>query len=407
MNGTCIIIGASHAGIQMAVGVRQEGWQGRILLIGDEPSLPYHRPPLSKAYLKGESEVAIIHPQASLDKYGIEFLPSTRVSRIDRQAHEVLLDNHQRLAYTKLALCTGARLRRLGIKGGELAGVHYLRDLADADRLRAELPGARTAVVIGAGYIGLETAATLRQLGLEVSVLEAAPRILGRSVDASVSAFFEALHRTHGVTIRTGCQVSELLGHERVEAVLCGDGTRYPADLVVIGIGVQANIELAKDVGLAIDDGILVDSHGRTSDADIVAAGDCTRFPSPHLRRMVRLECLANASDQARSAAATLCGHEKRHEALPWFWSDQYDTRLQIAGMVDEYECVVQRGDACAGSFSRFYLHDGVILSALCVNRPKEFIASKRLIATATRVDPLKLADETCDINAALPAQPA
>lgn len=407
MNGTCIIIGASHAGIQMAVGMRQEGWQGRIVLIGDEPLLPYHRPPLSKAYLKGEAEVAIIHSQANVEKHGIEFMPSTRVLQIDRQAHEVLLDNDQRLAYDKLALCTGARLRRLTIKGAELAGVHYLRDLADADRLRADLPQARSAVVIGAGFIGLETASSLRQLGLEVTVLEAAPRILERSVDTPVSAFFETLHAAQGVTILTGRQVSEIQGKGRVEAVLCSDGSSYPSDLVVIGIGVLANVELAQNAGLAIDDGILVDTYGRTSDPDIVAAGDCTRFPSHHLQRMARLECLANASDQARAVAASLCGKRKAHEALPWFWSDQYDTRLQIAGVADAYDRVVQRGEATSASFARFYLRDDVIICALCVNRPKEFIACKQLIASAARVVPDKLADDSCDINATRLSQPA
>lgn len=406
MNGTCIVIGASHAGIQMAVGMRQEGWQGRIVLIGDEPWLPYHRPPLSKAYLKGEVEVTFIHPQASMEKHDIEFMPSIRVLQIDRQAHEVLLDNNQRLAYDKLALCTGARLRRLNIKGADLAGVHYLRNLADADHLRSELPQARTAVVIGAGFIGLETAASLRQLGLEVTVLEAAPCILGRSVDARVSEFFETLHAMKGVTILTERQVSELQGKERVEAVLCSDGSRYPADLVVIGIGVLANAELAQEAGLTTDDGVIVDTHGRTSDPDIVAAGDCTRFPSRHLQRPVRLECLANASDQARSAAASLCGKNKAHEALPWFWSDQYEIRLQIAGVADTYDRVIQRGKTSDTSFSRFYLRDGMLLSTLCVNRPKEFIASKRLIITAARVDPDKLADDSCDINVALLSQP-
>lgn len=407
MKSTCIIIGASHAGIQLAVGLRQEGWQGRILLIGDEPCLPYHRPPLSKAYLKGESEVAVIHPPASLEKHAIEFLSATRVAQIDRQAREVVLENQTRLAYDKLALCTGARLRRLDIEGATLRGVHYLRDLADADRLRADLPKARTAVVIGAGYIGLETAASLRQAGLQVRVLEAAPRILGRSVDEPVSAFFEALHNSHGVDVHTGCQVAGLLGKDTVEAVLCADGTRYPADLVVIGIGVVANTDLAQEAGLEVDDGIVVDSRCRTADPDIVAAGDCTRFPSPQLQRQVRLECLANASDQARVAAATLCGNEKHHDALPWFWSDQYSTRLQMAGMVDDHRSVVQRGDVSVGSFSRFYLRDGVMLSALCVNRSKEFIACKRLIATASPVDPLKLSDETCEINSVLSALPA
>lgn len=407
MKSTCIIIGASHAGIQLAVGLRQEGWQGRILLIGDEPCLPYHRPPLSKAYLRGESEVAVIHPPASLEKHTIEFLSNTRVVQIDRQAREVVLENQTRLAYDKLALCTGARLRRLDIDGATLRGVHYLRDLADADRLRADLPSARTAVVIGAGYIGLETAASLRQAGLQVRVLEAAPRILGRSVDEPVSAFFQALHNSHGVDVHTGCQIAGLLGQDTVEAVLCADGTRYPADLVVIGIGVVANTELAQEAGLEVDDGIVVDSRCCTTDPDIVAAGDCTRFPSQQLQRQVRLECLANASDQARVAAATLCGNQKHHDTLPWFWSDQYATRLQMAGMVDDHGCVVQRGDVSEGSFSRFYLRDGVMLSALCVNRSKEFIACKRLIATASPVDPLKLADETCDINAVLSAQPA
>lgn len=407
MNATCIIVGASHAGIHLAVGLRQEGWPGRVLLIGDEPGLPYHRPPLSKAYLKGDSELAIIHPQASLDKHAIELLSNTRVTHIDRQTRHVVLSDHTRLAYDKLALCTGARLRRLPLKGSNLRGVHYLRDLADADRLRAELPTARNAVIIGAGYIGLETAASLRQAGLHVQVLEAAPRILGRSVDAPVSAFFQALHAAHGVTIETGCHVSELLGHVAVTGVLCSDGRRLDADLVVIGIGVQPNTELAEAAGLEVEDGILVDAHCRTRDPHIVAAGDCTRFPSHHLQRHVRLECLANASDQARVAAGTLCGVQKRHDALPWFWSDQYATRLQIAGMADGYDHVIQRGAMDSGSFCRFYLKGERMLSALCVNQAKAFIAGKRLIASGLPIDTQKLADEEFDIAALGPGLPA
>lgn len=400
MDTTCIIIGASHAGIQMAVAVRQEGWSGRIVLIGDEPSLPYHRPPLSKAYLKGEAELAIIHPQASLDKHAIEFIASTRVLNIDRPARQVQLDNGQVMPYDKLALCTGARLRRLNLSGATLEGVHYLRDLGDADRLRAQLPNARRAVIIGAGYIGLETAASLRQLGLDVTVLEAGARILERSVDAAVSEYFTALHARHDVAIHTGQQVSALLGSERVEAVQCSDGSRYPADLVVIGIGVQPNVELAQEAGLDVDNGILVDAQGRTADPDIYAAGDCTTFPSVHLQRLARLECLAHASDQARTAAANLCGKHQSYQALPWFWSDQYTTRLQMAGMAEKYDRVVQRGQTSADSFTRFYLADGVLVSALCVNRPKHFIASKRLIGELARLDPQKLADECCELSA-------
>ncbi len=407
MNTTCIIIGASHAGIQMAVAVRQEGWSGRIVLIGDEPSLPYHRPPLSKAYLKGEATLAIIHPQASLDKHAIEFIASTRVLKIDRPSRLVHLDNGQAMPYDKLALCTGARLRRLDVSGATRMGVHYLRDLADADRLRAQLPNARRAVIIGAGYIGLETAASLRQLGLEVTVLEAGGRILERSVDSAVSEYFTLLHARHDVTIHTGQQVSAILGSERVEAVQCSDGSCYPADLVVIGIGVQPNVELAQEAGLDVDNGIVVDAQGCTTDPAIFAAGDCTAFPSLHLQRRARLECLAHASDQARTAAANLCGKHQAYQALPWFWSDQYTTRLQMTGMAEKYDRVVQRGQTSADSFSRFYLAAGVLVSTLCVNRPKDFIASKRLIGEMAQLDLEKLADEGAELSTCVLGLPA
>ncbi|WP_028205156.1 NAD(P)/FAD-dependent oxidoreductase [Paraburkholderia nodosa] len=396
MSRTCIIVGASHAAAQLAPSLRQEGWDGRIVVIGDEPHLPYHRPPLSKGYLLGEKsrEELLIRSAQTYARFDIEFRLGERVTSIDRVGRAVTLASGESLAWHKLALCTGTRVRTVELPGGGLAGVHYLRGIADIDRIRGDvLPGKR-AVIVGGGYIGLETAAVLNQLGMRVSVLEMAPRVLARVTAPEVSAFFERVHREAGVEIHTGVVVARFEGSGRVEQVVSHDGGRWAADLVVIGVGVLPNVELAAQANLAIDDGIVVDACARTNDPDIVAAGDCTRHPSPWYGA-VRLESVPNATEQAKSAAAAVCGKSKPYAALPWFWSDQYDIKLQIAGLNQGYDTVVLRGDREAGhSFAAFYLKQGRLVAADCVNRPQEFMASKRLIAGQIEVDAAQLADE-------------
>lgn len=396
MERTCIIVGASHAAAQLAPSLRQEGWEGRIIVIGDEPHMPYHRPPLSKAYLLGEknSNDLLIRAEDAYNKLGIEFCLGEQVVAIDRERKSITLRDGASLAYDKLALCTGTRVRTVALPGAQLEGVHYLRGIADIDRIKRHVqPGGRAAIV-GGGYIGLETAAVLTRLGMHVTVLEMAPRVLARVTAPEVSAFFERVHREEGVDICTNVAVDRFEGSGHVKWIALGDGTVLPASLVVIGVGVLPNVELAKASGLDVDNGIIVDACARTSDPDIVAAGDCTMHPSPYYGR-IRLESVPNATEQAKAAAAALCGKDKPYRALPWFWSDQYDIKLQIAGLNAGYDEVVVRGTRDSGrSFSAFYLKDGRLVAADCVNRPQEFMLSKRLIAEGVAVEATRLADE-------------
>jgi len=405
--GRAVVVGASHAGAQLCGRLRQEGWAGEILLIGDEPYLPYQRPPMSKTYLAtttGIDDLLIRGPEF-YDKQGIT-IRHARVERIDRVGRHVVLGDGESVGYDKLALCLGARPRRLPVPGAELDGVHYLRTAADVEAIRATVTGSRRAVIVGGGYIGLETAASLRGLGLDVTVLEAAPRVLQRVTAPEVSDFFLRIHRAAGVEVRTAAAVAGLEGVGRVSAVRLADGEELAADLVIVGIGVEPNVELAQEAGLTVDDGVVIDAHSRTSDPDIVAAGDCATYHDPRYGR-VRLESVPSAGEQAKVAAATLCGRPEEISALPWFWSDQYDLKLQIAGLNTGYDEVVLRGDPEVDrEFTCFYLRQGELISADCVNRPQEFMFSKRVISGRVPVDPRRLSDPEIPIAAQLAPTP-
>lgn len=389
-----IVVGASHAGAQLAASLRQGGWTGEILLVGDEGTLPYQRPPLSKAYLAGKNSIGelAIRSAEFYVKQEIQ-LVDVRVDAIDRSAKHLLLSTGESLSYDKLALCTGARPRQLSVPGAELRGVFYLRTAADVELIReAAIPG-RRAVIVGGGYIGLETAASLRALGLEVIVLEAAGRVLERVTAPEVSEFFERIHRDEGVDIRTGTLVEGLSGDSQVREVQLATGESIRTDLVIVGIGVEPNTDLAADAGLLVDNGVLIDSHARTSDPDILAAGDCTSQDMARYGRRIRLESVASAGEQAKVAAATICGQSKEIAALPWFWSDQYDLKLQIAGLNTGYDEVVLNGDPGQGrDFTCYYLRGGELIAADCVNRPRDFMFSKRAIAQESAVGRAELA---------------
>ncbi len=390
-----VVVGAGHAGAQLCASLRQEGWTGEILVIGDEPALPYHRPPLSKTYLSGKAGLddLLIRPADFYAKQDIT-LRHGRVASIDRAAHTVTLSDGEQIGYAELALCLGARPRRLAIPGAELTGVHYLRDAADIEAIRAGLDGARRVVIIGAGYIGLETAASLRKLGIEVTVLETAERVLERVTAPQVSVFYDRVHREEGVDLRTGVTVTAIEGDDRVRGVRLADGGFVDADLVIIGIGVVPNTELAEAAGLTVDNGVVIDDHCRTDDPDIVAAGDCASHVMARYGRRLRLESVPNAGEHAKVAAATMCGKAKSISALPWFWSDQYELKLQIAGLNDGYDSVVLRGDPAAGrDFACFYFDGEQMIAADCVNRPKEFMFSRRAIGERLPIDRSLLAD--------------
>ena len=408
MNHLAIIVGASHAGSQLALSLRQGGWCGRILLIGDEHYLPYHRPPLSKDFLSGNKQAddLLIRPHALYEKNNIELQLDTNVLAIDRQQKQITLiqqSRQQNIGYDKLAICTGARIRLLPLPGIELSGIHYLRNLADVEAIRADLPAKGRGVIVGGGYIGLETAAMLRKMGHDITVLEAASQLLGRVAAKEIGEFYLALHRHHGVNVQTNIQIARFRGNKKIEHIELTDGTLISADFVVVGIGVLPNQELAAAAGLEVNNGILVDEFAQTSDPDIVAAGDCTRFHHP-LYGDIRLESVPNATEQAKIAAATLNGKLQAHHSIPWFWSDQYDCKLQIAGLSQGYDEVIIRGDTTIKtenppSFCAFYFKAGKLIAADCVNRPREFMLTKLWLQNRHTPSIDKLVDDSYELK--------
>jgi len=398
---TAVIIGGSHAASQLAPRLRQEGWEGRIIVVSDEQQVAYHRPPLSKTYLSGEktAEDLLIRKPAAYKKLNIEWLLNTRAESIDRDNKAVFLCSGDKLKYDKLALCTGARVRKINIAGASLPGIHYLRNLADAKNIRQDIKYGGRAVIIGGGYIGLETAALLRKLGMSVDILVHSHRILRRVTAAQVSDFFTRVHTEEGVQIHTNEIPDAFEGDDWVKSVDCASGKRFLADLVIIGIGVIPNTELAEACGLPVDDGIIVDEYAATEeDRDIVAAGDCTRHPNGIFNRILRLESVPNATEQAITAAATICGKIKPYKSVPWFWSDQYDLKLQMVGLNDDYDKVIIRGDIeNSHSFVAWYFNRGKLVAADCVNRPLEFRLAQQMLRNNKSLSPEELADESLE----------
>ncbi|WIM85897.1 FAD-dependent oxidoreductase [Candidatus Mycobacterium wuenschmannii] len=388
-----VVVGASHAGAQLAGNLRREGWAGEVVLIGDEGKLPYHRPPMSKAYLAGKSclDEILIRGAYFYAKQNIQLVDAT-VDSIDRNAGRVCLSTGDTVDYTKLALCIGARARRLPTPGAELLGIHYLRTAADVELIRAAAVPGRRVVIVGGGYIGLETAASLCSLGMQVTVLEATDRVLERVTAPVVSDFFTRIHRDAGVDIRTQAIVEAFTGNGMVQEVVLADGESLPADVVIVGVGVVPNTELASAAGLSVDNGIVIDDQARTSDPGIVAAGDCTSHVMARYGSRIRLESVASAGEQAKIAAATVCGKHSAIAALPWFWSDQYDLKLQIAGLNTGYDEVVLSGDPSRDrEFSCFYFRGGELIAADSVNRPRDFMFSKRAITNCLPIDRAEL----------------
>lgn len=393
-----VVVGGGHAAGQLVDCLRKEGHEGSITLVGEEPQLPYQRPPLSKKYLTGELAVerVLFRPRAVYEKNEIDLRLGRRVEHIDRDAATVTLSDGETLRWDGLALTTGARVVTLPLPGVDLEGVFYLRTLADVDALRAHCAAEADMVVVGGGYIGLEVAASGRKMGMNVTVLEAADRVMARVAGAPLSGYYQSLHQRHGVDIRCGAQVSALVGDgEKVAAVKTADDETFPADVVVIGIGIQPNVELATAAGLACDNGIVVDDCAVTEDERIVAAGDCTFHPSRIYGRSHRLESVHNALEQARSAAAALCGRRTAYDQVPWFWSDQYDVKLQIAGVCAGHDDIVARGRPEDDKFCLFYLRGGTLIACDAVNSPAEFMAARKLVGAdaAGDIDPDALAD--------------
>jgi 3-phenylpropionate/trans-cinnamate dioxygenase ferredoxin reductase subunit len=394
-----IIVGAGQAGAQAAVSLRQEGFDGRITLIGDEPVLPYQRPPLSKAYLSGElpRKRLYIKPAAFYDQEDIELIPGESISAIDPSQQLVSLNSGQLLPYNHLILATGGRARPLSCPGASHPRVYYLRTLADVETMQDKFTAGSRLVVIGGGYVGLELAAVAIKNGLQVTLLEAEPVVLGRVTSPEVGNFFEAVHRQAGVVLCCNTVVTAIENDEdndQVAVVVTSTGDRVLADLVVVGIGQLPNVELASGAGITCENGITVDEYGRTSIDNIYAAGDCASHPSLIYRQRMRLESVQNAIEQGKTAAATICGKDKPYAQLPWFWSDQYDLKLQTAGINRDYDQTLVRGDPESRSFAVFYLREGRLLAVDAINRPLEFVIARKIITQGIMVSAERLQDE-------------
>lgn len=393
MSETIVIIGAGHAGGRAAQALRAAGFAGRVVLVGEEKYPPYERPPLSKELIVTDAglEKARLHDPAWYEQNKIELKLGAPAESIDRAGRRVKVGGDW-IAYDKLMLTTGARVRKLPVPGAELSGVFYLRDFNDTQAIRARLaPGVR-AVVIGGGFIGLETAASAVKRGATVTVLEAADRLMGRAVAPEIGAWFAELHRKKGVDLRLGARIKAIEGEGKVERVAL-EGETIPADIVVIGIGIVPNVELAAAAGLEVGNGIAVDEFGRTSDPAIWAAGDCALQPNAFLGRKVRLESYQNAQDQAMAVARNMIGEPKAYEDSLWVWSDQHDVNLQMTGAPEGYDQLVWRGDRAAGAFMVFYMKDGRIVAINTVNMGREMKPAQRLMQSKKSFDPAQLAD--------------
>jgi 3-phenylpropionate/trans-cinnamate dioxygenase ferredoxin reductase subunit len=411
LNADIVVVGASHAGGEVAMRIRQGGFAGSIALLGAEPHLPYNRPPLSKTFLAGETSVdqLVIRSAESYAKAKIDFYPSTQVETIDRTAHRLHLASGNWFDYGRLVLATGGRPRRLTIPGADLKGLHYMRSIADVDALRPHFTAGARLVIVGGGYIGLEVAAVAVKHGLDVEIVEFAPRVLARVAGPELSAFYEAAHKTAGVKLRLSTGVDGFepaaANPDHVGAVRCGDGTLLAADLVLVAVGLVPNTELAARSGLEVGNGIKVDEYGHTSDPDIFAIGDCVEFPLPFRNgERWRLESVPSAVELARAAAATINGAPKPYNLVPWFWSDQYNLKLQSVGLAQGHDQVVIRPARTPEGFIAFYLKEGRMIAADCVNSILEFNAAKKLVADKISLDPTALGDPAVNLKSLLPA---
>ena len=393
-----VIIGCGQAGGQAAASLRQEKYEGPITMIGQEPYIPYQRPPLSKQYLSGEQEKEKLNlrQESFYSEKEINLMLETSVLSLDPHKKELQLIKGETVTYDKLLVATGGRPRKLEVDGHTLKGIHYLRNIDDVDAIKTQMSTSQNLVIVGGGYIGLEVASVAIKRGLTVSVLEMESRILERVTTEEMSAFYHQLHTDEGVNILTSTQAKAFKGSETVESVVCGDH-EIPADLVIVGIGILPNTEMAEAAGLETNNGLVVDEHCRTSNEHIFAAGDCTNHPNPILNRRLRLESVPNAMEQGRVAASNMLGGSKSYASMPWFWSDQYEHKLQMVGFSKDSDQSVVRGDMESKSFTVFYLKDDSIIAADSVNNPKEFMASKQLVGKKPSTE--ALADTSIELK--------
>ncbi|HEY6833586.1 MAG TPA: FAD-dependent oxidoreductase [Pseudolabrys sp.] len=405
MSSGVVIIGAGQGGYQVAASLREAGYGERITVVGDEPELPYQRPPLSKAYLLGDTtaERLLLRPQSYYEKHTIDLVAGTRVTGIDRAASRVALSSGTSLAYDHLVIATGAHNRMLPVDGATLDGVMYMRTLADADAIKEHFAGAANIVVAGAGFIGLELAAVASKLGKSVHVIEPLPRCMSRAVSSITSQFFGDAHAQFGVKLLANTRLQRINGSNgRVASVTLSDGRDMPADLVLVGIGIVPADDLAKAAGLPIANGIVVDAQLVTADLKISAIGDCAAFPDPYSGTMIRLESVQNAVDQGRCVAKRIAGHPAPYAAVPWFWSDQRDLKLQMVGLTAGCDRTVLRGNPADRAFSVFCFRGDTLLGIESVNKGADHMFGRRLLAAGESVTPDEAADPSFDLKARL-----
>jgi len=401
----CVVIGASHAGSQFAFSLRQGGWKGDITIIGEEFDYPYHRPPLSKAFLSGEKKIQdiLLRPAELYEKSGINIRLGERVKSIDRSNKSITTEDNNVIYYHKLVIATGARVREIPIPGSEIEGVCYLRNARDVNNIKSQVIPGKHAVIIGGGYIGLETAASLRKQGMEVTVIEAMSRILQRVTAPELSNFYKRIHLEEGVKIFEETVATEFKSIDEKINVLTSCGKSFLGDMVIVGIGVIPNVELANSAGLKVENGVEVNEFCQTSDFEIYAIGDVSWHYNKIYDRSLRLESVPNATEQAKIAALHINKKPKAYNSLPWFWSDQYNLKLQIAGLSNGYNDIVIRGDINKSrSFSAFYFKDNKLLAVDAVNSPREFMFTKMVLTKEQKLNKEILSDISLDLKSAI-----
>ncbi len=398
-----VIAGAGQSGFQAAFSLRTEGYDGPITLIGDEPHIPYQRPPLSKDFMAGkmDPDSLPLRPESFYEAQRIELRMGERIEAIETAGRAVVLASGERLPFDSLILATGARNRRLTVPGAELPGVCYLRSVDEAVAIQERLEAARRVVIIGGGFIGLEMAAIAAAQGREVVVVEAQSRVMPRVVAPVISAFFQETHEARGVRFAFNAAVTELRGAASVEFAHLSDGSMYAAELVVVGIGVVPNMELAARAGLEVGNGILVDEYLETGAPGIYAIGDCAWHPNRFAGGLARIESVQNGVDQARCVAATIAGKRAPYDAVPWFWTDQFDLKLQMAGLSSGFDEVVVRGEAASRRFSVFYFREGKLLAVDSINRPGDHLVARKLLVAGVEITGAEAGDPGFDLKTA------
>lgn len=396
-----VVIGSGQAAIQTVMSLKRNEFTGSIKVIGEEDHLPYQRPPLSKDFLLEEykPERVSLKKKEFYEENGVDLILGKRAESIDTILKEITLSDENKIRYDQLIIATGSRVRKLNVPGSDKKGIYYLRDLDDANALKQRLKKNKKMVIVGAGYIGLEVASVAASLGVEVTVIEMANRVMNRTVDPMISSYYQKLHESHGVKIHLDNGLKAFEGDDSVNAVLCSDGLMLEAELVVIGAGVLPNQEIAIEAGLECNNGIMVNEFGETSTAHVYACGDCTNHPNKGLNTRLRLESVHNAMEQSKTVANTIMGNKEPYDQVPWFWSDQYDHKLQLVGISGDHDEVVMRGLESEQKFLLFYLKNSELIAVNAINSSKEFLICRKLVANKVKISSDVIKDQSVNLN--------